>query len=665
MGDKKSLQKSDKAEAKQRRQEVKARRKQEKAKHDKAEGRERFELVKMWMYTIASTIQKDRGVIPNDIGNKILITPNMYVTKLFLSSVLQVTEMGLLTPTQFTQDLIETVREKGGTAVIDFTYKRQHMNVNSAESGLKSRRRNWEYVCASDNVTDAQKERAARCLYTCEQLDAGERLTYTRLYITIRAKTGTELRESEKLVYNYLSGIGASYLPINSELESTLEYISILSDRTTKATKDAKALVTSDITLSQMMPNICDSNGENGLWCGINVINGQHYRINFEDITIARNIYVVAPSGVGKTVLVQNMAMAALEKSNWRVCAMDIKGNELSRMCKAVGGVIVSLTPESRFYINYFKMEKEFTTYEDSVEYFRRNFNWAKASMVTMSGETDPQIINEMNSELEEFLNYVYIRLAVRSDNLNTWDATMTLTPFQIYDQLREFTTPAVVRKYPQSAPKLVNTLKEFMSRDGSRSYVLSQEFDMRAILAAKMVVFNFGLLKYTSVGELDRPLFNLKYDYMTKINSDYVAYNYANGFETFKILEESQIVPPETLRKYAEEFTLRRAQRQTTVLLGNSIQALMESGIAKALIENVRALFVGHQTGDAKEELIKQFDLEEYRELLNSIGMTEERSNSFLFINRMQDDAIVPIVKVFLRPDKKYLQFTPTNEFE
>ena len=663
MSDKKEVNRQARLEAKQRRQEIKEKRKQEKVKRDKKEGRERFELIKMWMYTVAAAIQKDRGIIPNDIGNKILITTNMYVTKLFLNSVVQITEMGLLTPTQFTQDLVEYVREKGGTAVIDFTFKRQHMNVNTAEAGLKSRRRNWEYVCAADNVTDAQKERAARCLYTCEQLDAGESLTYTRLFVTIRAKTGTELRESEKLVYSYLLSIGASYLPINSQLENTMQYISILSDRTTKEIKDSKALITSERTLSQMLPNICDSNGDKGLWCGINVINNQHYRINFEDITIARNIYAVAPSGVGKTVLIQNMAMSALERPNWRVCAMDIKGNELSRMCRAVGGVIVSLTPESRFYINYFKMDKGFTTYEGSADYFRKNFNWAKASMVTMSGEIKQEVVNEMNSLLEEFLDYVYVRLGVLPNNLNTWEATMGLTPFDIYDQLREFTTPGIIQKYPKSAVKLITTLKEFMSRGGSRSHVLSEEFDMKAILAAKMVTFNFGLLKYDSVGQLDRPLFNLKYDYMTKINSDYVAYNYAHGFETFKILEESQIVPPETLRKYAEEFTLRRSQRQTTVLLGNSIQALMESGTSKALIENVRGLFVGHQTGEAKEEIIKQFDLEKYRNLLESIGMTEERGNSFLFINGMQDDPIIPVVKVFLRPDKKYL-FKPTNEF-
>ena len=60
--------------------------------------KERFETINMWMYYIAATFNKDRGTIPDNIGNRILITSNMYITKLYLNSIILVTALGMKTP---------------------------------------------------------------------------------------------------------------------------------------------------------------------------------------------------------------------------------------------------------------------------------------------------------------------------------------------------------------------------------------------------------------------------------------------------------------------------------------------------------------------------------------------------------------------------------------
>lgn len=631
--------------------------------------KERFETIRMWVYYLGSMIAKDRGTIPNNIGNKILITSNMYITKLYLSSIIQITSAGLNVPITTVQELTRYLRDKKCNAVVDATFKRQRMTLSVNDSGLTSRKRTWENTMDKDYITDKQKEMSARCLYTTEALENGTELCYTRVYITLRAKSGSELKRAENLAGKFLAGSSIFYLPITSNVKETLQYMSILSDKYTSDVKDAKALVTSDLTLAQMLPNTGAYNGSKGLWAGVNILNNSHYNIDFESITIARNVYLIAPSGVGKTVLSNNMISSALEKSNWRACAMDIKGNELSNLCLAVNGLILDLTPKSREYINSFKMVADYVEYDESQEYFKDNFNLSKETMILLGNLDTSAEFNEANALIERFLNNVYNSIGVVPDNKNTWYRTDNLGAYEIYDLFVEFMTPPMMAEYSLCGKKLIDNLKSYMYRNGSKSYVFMKEFDMARVYSSKMVVFNFGMLMYgTDSTRIDAPLFRLKFSYSQRINSAYVAYNYTNKFETLKVLEESQIVPSDVLKKYVEEFTLRRAQRQTTLLLGNSIQALLDNEISKPLIENTRALFIGDLPKEAREKVIEAFDIQHLRDLIMKVGSTEEYYNSFVFYNKMQPEPLVPVIKLILDENKAktgyYKQFAPAKEF-
>ena len=254
-------------------------------------------------------------------------------------------------------------------------------------------------------------------------------------------------------------------------------------------------------------------------------------------------------------------------------------------------------------------------------------------------------------------------------DNKNTWYRTNGLNAYVIYDLFVDYMTAPMLAEYSLCGKKMVDNLKPYMYRQGSKSYVFLKEFDMTRVYSAKMVVFNFGMLLYgTETSRIDAPLFRLKFSYSQRINGAYISYNYNNKFETFKVLEESQIVPNDVLKKYVEEFTLRRAQRQTTLLIGNSIQALLDNDISKPLIENTRALLIGDLPKDAREEVINQFDLRYLEDMIMKVGTTEEYYNSFVFVNRMQPEPLVPIIKLILDENKAktgyYKQFRPAESF-
>ena len=651
---------------------VRDRVKQEKQDREKAAARQRvkqqvakkgkkphFIRVHMWVHFLLSSLQKDRGKIPDNIGDRIMITNNVYITRYYMSSVIHIETLSLETPFTFIGEVSQFLRKNKCDAVVDATFKNVAFDIQLRDSGLQSRINLWERVAGDEEASPREKERSARCLYTVGIAKQGNPLKKTRMYLTVRAKTGSELTRAEKLVYRYLGSIDAEFVQVTSNLKNTLMYTSIMSDYRDSALKDIKAVVTSESTYAQMMPNSGSFNGAVGTYIGVNVLNGSPFNIDWRSITIARNLYICAPSGVGKTVFALNLCCSAVE-DGYAVCVQDIKGNEFNNFINATGGYIVSLRQNSSGYINSWRMHKADVRDENAAAYFRERVAFSKEQMIILSG-VKPELRNDLEELLDEFHTAMYTSLGVLPDNRNSWKWTEQLTPFEVYDKLREYLTPEVIGRYKAVSKEVVNSLGMVMSRSGSKSYVFAEEFDYASILKANTLMFDFGILEGAT--ELDDPiLFKLKFLYMRKLNGEFIAYKYSKGVKVLKVLEESQVVvnEPEIMKGYVEEFTLRRAQGQTTLLLGNSVAALLNNSVSRSLVENVRGLFIGLLEPEAREIVIEKFGLEDYRDILEEMPTDSKYNNSFLFINKMQPRPAVPILKVILDSGRKYKLFTP-----
>ncbi len=621
--------------------------------------KEYFLREKMWISYLVSMMQKDRGKIPDNIGNRMLISNNMYITKPYMSSMLQIVSLSLQTPQALISEILQELRDKKSSAIVDVTIKNENFDVQLQESGLLSRIAMWEKSMDSDVITDREKEMAARCLYTVDIAKEGKRLLKSRIYLTVRHKTGSELTRAERIICNYLASKGAVYRLI-TDVAITLRYVSLVSDYRDKALKDVKTIVNSEQTLAQLLPNSSSWNDKKGHYLGVNILNNTQFLLDFEKITSARNLYILAPSGVGKTVLALNLVCSAVE-NNWAVCVQDIKGNEFTYFIQSTGGYIVSLRQMSPGFINSFVMRKDDTTDSNAETYFNTRIAFSKKQLIILSGVTTQEYIIDLEELLDEFLDSLYISLGVLPNNRNTWKNTQNLTPFCIYDSFVDYMTPTMQNKYSSIARKVLSAYRMYMSEGGSKSYIFKTEFDYSTILRANTLMFDFGILEGQH-NNVDQVLFRLRFSYMQNLNAEFVSYKYSKGIKVLKILEESQIAVNdlEIMRGYVEEYTLRRAQGQTTVMLGNSISALTSNPISKPLIENVKGILIGKLPRDAREEAIRTFDLEDKREVLESIGEDEEHANTFLFVNNMQTNSLTALLKIILDKDRKYKLITP-----
>lgn len=628
---------------------------------NKGKKKEHFLVWKMWLNYLVSLVEKDRGRIPDNIGNKMLITNNLVITKAGMTSYIQIETLSLETPQFLISRICEDLRKNGSAAVVDAIFKNEPYVVNINESGLKSRRASWEMAMERDDISDYEKETAARCLYTVEVIQSGAKLMKTRLYLAIRAKTGAELTAAEKIIYRFLTyDVKAVFSPVVGDLKGTLSYIAMSSGVRPKDIKDIKAIVNSEATLAQMLTCGGSLNDKKGLWIATNVDNYSPYNIDFESITSARNIYITASAGEGKTVLAINMCASAIE-NGWAVCIQDIKGNEFNAFTEGTGGYIVSLRETSPGYINSFIMHADETTDEEADVYFKERFAFSKRQLSILSSFETERELNELNELLEEFLGSLYIGLGVLSDNRSTWSATETLTPFEVYRIFTDYVTAEVQAKYSSIIKRLMIEYRMYLSKEGSKSYLFTSEFNYLDILRANTLMFDFGLLQ-TAGQPSDKTLFRLKFEYMRKLNAEFVSYKYKQGVKVFCVLEESQVVANDAniMRGYIEAFTLRRSQGQTTLLIGNSVAALLSSPLAQPLIENIKAIVVGKSSTLTKKIIIETFALEEEAEWLDLPGSNNKYANAFLFINKMQPVAVTPMIKVLLEEGKKYAIFSP-----
>lgn len=627
--------------------------------------KERFLWVKMWINYLVSMTMKDRGKIPDNIGDRILITNNMYITKLYMTTIVHVYELGQNTPVTLMEILCGALRDRGNRAILDMTCKNTRYDYDPKNSGLQSRIRAWETNLDSEVTSRRMRERSARCLYTVEVAQSGKQLKNTRLFLSIRAKDVRTLNNAEKIVYDMLGSMGCTYMPAHSNIKANLEYISLLGNRTYDL-KGLTPVMTTNVILSQLVPNCGSFNDRKGYYLGQNVLNGSPYFMDPWDITVARNMYAVAPSGVGKTVLALNMAQSAYENGS-ACCFMDIKGNEYTNFINATNGYTVSLRATSNEYINSWRMYKEDTDYEHAESYFKARIQFSKQQMIILSGVRDREQLLELEELLDEFHDALYITLGAIPSNMNSWAVTESLNPYVVFDKFETYLTPSKRAQYSFSK-SVLGTIRMYMSATGSKSYIFKREFDYAKILAADTLSFDFGILSNVTVSDIDEDLFRLKFLYMSKLNGEFTTRKYAEGRRTFKVLEESQVVSDSIMEMYVQEYTLRRSQNQDTLLLGNSVSALNNSKSSKALIENTRGLFVGELTLDARNTVIEQFGLQHLENYIKIPGSSNRYKNCFVFINNMQKKSLYPIIQVEIRQDEngrpvKYKVNTPVKE--
>lgn len=625
--------------------------------------KEKFLVSRMWVSTLISKFFTDRGTIPDNIGNNILVTNNLYITKNHLTAIVHVIEMSEGTPISWTSDLVKFVKDQTKGVVIDITFKGQKYYPDITQSGIGSKEKTWHQTLDNPFMPKSYARRAARCLYTLDIARSGINLTKQRIYIQVRAKNGADLKRGLRAVTTYLSSIDAKHKRIQSNIEEHLSYLCMMSDKKPQNLKDIAPVIFSTQTFAESMPVIQGANDDNGVLMGYDGASGYPYFIDFTSTAAAKNIMIEALSGWGKTFMASYWLYPFYAKG-FNLAIMDIKG-ELGAITEALHGVSLSMKPSSTYYINTFRWcVDEVFEGDDAITYANSRIGMSKERMLCIC-DLNEKDTSQAEALLEEFLQYVYVSIGASAYNINTWKRTESLNPYIIFDMFERYISNEIKAKYSEVVMKMLERLRIFMSRKGSKSHMYRNAYSYLDVLDAKCLTFNFGVLENSSSN--DPVLFHLKVMDMIAINDAYVSYKKRKGEWTVKLLEESQIVDDWLTRVYVKEMTLRRSQNQCTVLLGNSVAALAENPLSKPIIENINILCLGSLNMSSRKFLKDEFGLKKSEiDMLEDIQTNPDMQRKFLLINRMEADATTAILEANVPKDvsnSKLFKTVDTND--
>lgn len=614
-----------------------------KALSKKKRKEERWIRCRMWFYTIMAALYHDRGSIPANIGNNVMIGNNVYITKNALTAVIVIGEMSTDTPVAFTSDLTRVVKNKVPNIIVDFSFKNQSKQFDLKGGDMVYRKSNWSKVLDSPIAPDKSKRRAARLLYTWDIANSGEQMYRTNLYMMLRAENGATLNQAMAQACSYLAGIGAVYKVIKSDMRTHLDLALLMSNVRKSVHKDLPTITMSRQTLAESLPDTQGINSENGTFMGIDIKMYGPYLIDFRATAKAKNIVVSAPAGDGKTFLVQNWFLD-MRTTGYNLCVMDVKGTEFTGFTRAVGGVILSMSPKSTYYVNTWHLDKEEAV--DSFIYFDERVTLCKETMMLLADL--PESLRSIGEALtEEFIQSLYLQLGVTSENVNTWVRTEKLDPYYAFEEFERFCSNEIRRKYADVVDRMLTRLRIYMGRQGSNSHMFRDALNYKDILDTKVLTFDFGEL--SDGATVDPAMFKVKVLYMQLLNEQFIANKYRKGEWTCKVLEESGIAPDYLMRLYAKDFMLRRSQNQVTVLLGNSVSSLATNPNAKGIIENTNILVLGSLGKASRDYLSEEFGLSKEYEELESLSKNQDYEHTFILINRMDRNATTALLKAFV----------------
>lgn len=612
-------------------------------KHKEKRKKERFITSRMWISTLLSKFFTDRGTIPDNIGNNILVSNNVCITKNNITAIILVTEMSEATPLAWTADLVQTVKDQTDGVIVDITLKNQNYYPDITPTGIGSREKSWRSTLDNPMMPEEYVRRSARCLYSLDIARTGVALYKERVYIKIRAKDGTKLKKGIQATSGYLSKIGAKYKRIQSNLDEHLAYMSLMSDKQPEHLKDLPPVIFSLETFAESMSDSQGTNDNKGVLMGYDNLSGSAYLVDYKSTANAKNIMIEALSGWGKSFM-GSYWLYPFYADGFNLAIMDIKGNEFDAITQALHGVHLSMRNTSTKYINSFRWNPREVFDGDALTYSNERFRVSKEKMMIIC-DMDEKMESRAEALLEEFLRYVYRSIGATYDNMNTWYRTDKLNPYVIFDMFERYLSNEILNKYSDVAMKMLERLRIYMSRDGSKAHTFRDAYEYYDVLETRCLTFDFGILESSTNN--DRVLFHLHVVDMIMINDEYVSHKKKKGQWTVKLLEESQIVDDWLTKVYTREMTLRRSQNQVTILLGNSVAALAANPLSRPMIENINILCLGSLNKSSRKFLKEEFGLSEAEtSVLDDIQVNPDRARQFLLVNRMEPDATTALLE-------------------
>lgn len=225
---------------------------------------------------------------------------------------------------------------------------------------------------ASDTNTDFDDlDGAIRSGYFLKNgLSNNEDFYYMNLLITITASSVEDLewreREMRKLLLSHDMGVCSCSFREEEAFLSALPLVSL--EKHLYARSKRNVLTTGAASCYPFVSfEMCD---DNGILLGVNKFNNSLAIVDIFNSMVYKNanISILGTSGAGKTFLLQLMVLRMRRKGIQVFIVAPLKGHEMYRACKNIGGEFIQISPASKNCINVMAIRKADKTADELLD---------------------------------------------------------------------------------------------------------------------------------------------------------------------------------------------------------------------------------------------------------------------------------------------------------
>lgn len=255
---------------------------------------------------------------------------------------------------------------------IDLFFSKQPKERMVQKLGQQLRINRSKIKEASDTNTDFDDlDGAIRSGYFLKNgLSNNEDFYYMNLLITITAGSVEDLewreREMRKLLLSHDMGVCTCAFREEQAFLSALPLVSL--EKHLYARSKRNVLTTGAASCYPFVSfEMCD---DNGILLGVNKFNNSLAIVDIFNSMVYKNanISILGTSGAGKTFLLQLMALRMRRKGIQVFIVAPLKGHEMYRACKNIGGEFIQISPASKNCINVMAIRKADKTADELLD---------------------------------------------------------------------------------------------------------------------------------------------------------------------------------------------------------------------------------------------------------------------------------------------------------
>lgn len=262
-------------------------------------------------------------------------------------------------------------------------------------------------------------------------LSNNEDFYYMSLLITITATSIEDLewreKEMRKLLLSHDMNVCACTFREEQAFLSALPLVSLdkhLYDRSKRNVLTTGAASCYPFVSFEM----CD---DNGILLGVNKFNNSLVIVDIFNSMVYKNanISILGTSGAGKTFLLQLMALRMRRKGIQVFIVAPLKGHEMYRACRDIGGEFIQISPASKNCINIMEIRKA----DKSAEELLDGNSLEKSELAAKIQRLHiffslliPDMTHEEKQLLDEALIKTYAQKGITHDNDSLYDAENT-----------------------------------------------------------------------------------------------------------------------------------------------------------------------------------------------------------------------------------------------